>query len=256
MCLILIAIDRHPEFPVIIAANRDEFFNRPALPADFWPGKGRILAGKDLGAGGTWLGTTSEGRFAALTNYRDPYNMDKREKSRGMLPLNFLEGAQSPIQYIKEVAPADPDYNGYNLLLSNDLSRFYHYSNISRETTLLMPGIHGLSNHLLDTPWPKVETGKARLNHLIDQNRVNKEELFKMLYDKNQAADDELPSTGIGPEWERILSPMFIRAEGYGTRCSTVIKLDINGNLEFEERTFDPMDRIIHAGNYTFKIGQ
>jgi uncharacterized protein with NRDE domain len=255
MCLILLAIERHPHFPLVIAANRDEFFNRPAQPAHFWAGDHRVLAGKDIEAGGTWLGITPGGRFAALTNYRDPANMGKSQQSRGLLPLNYLRSSLSPLEYISKIAVDDAVYNGYNLLMSDDLSRFYHYSNISGESALLIPGIHGLSNHLLNTPWPKVESGRAMLENLVARETIHNEDLFEMLYHKQQAPDEELPDTGIEIELERVLSPMFIRTSGYGTRCSTVITMDRTGRIAFEERTFDADDRILEIKNFSFRIG-
>lgn len=217
------------------AANRDEFFARPTAPAEFWPDRPGILAGRDLEGGGTWLGVSRGGRFAGLTNYRDPASQKKGAPSRGALVADFLDGNSSPADYARELAKKGAAYNGYNLIFG-DGTRLYYQSN-QGEGGPLPPGVYGLSNHLLDTPWPKVARGKSRLAsalaHLPDDG-----ELLRLLQDDALAEDPLLPRTGVSLEWERLLSAAFVRAPLYGTRSSTVVLMDSAGYLSFEEVSF------------------
>ena len=237
---------------MIVAANRDEFYARPTQPASRWEDS-EILAGKDLQAGGTWLGVHPQGRWSALTNYRDPVREQQRSLSRGKLVLDYLESTGSPDQYLAQVHQERDQYNGYNLLTGNEHD-LYYYSNVAGEIKQLEPGLYGLSNHLLDTPWPKVERGKSLFHEAIQQDELDVERLFQLLTDTVKPADDALPNTGVPLAWERLLSPMFIQAEGYGTRCSTVLTIDYAGRVEFYERTYpvdlgDPVtrhDTLIH----------
>jgi uncharacterized protein with NRDE domain len=254
MCLILIALESHPQYPLIIAANRDEYFNRPTKPAHFWDKDQSMLAGKDLEAGGTWLGITTSGRFAAVTNYRDPEHMKDRALSRGLLTADFLQSIHDPQDYIRGVSSRDDQYNGYNLLLSSDLKQIYHYSNITSQLTALSNGIHGLSNHLLNTPWPKVAKARAMLEQRIARHKIDVEGLFNILCDSTVAPDPELPHTGVGLELERVLSPICIRADGYGTRCSTVILVDRHNRMTFEERTLLNGEKTVESRKYTLEI--
>ena len=242
MCLILLAHKLHPRIPLILAANRDEFHDRPTAALDFWPENGDLLAGRDLRAGGTWFGVTRGGRWAAVTNFRAPAERRTRATSRGKLVSEFLTGADSAASYLEELATADGDYNGFNLLLG-DGDGVYHYSNRSGEVTTLEPGCYGLSNHLLDTPWPKVRRGKAALRALLDEDApVDPESLLTLLNDLHQPPDDELPDTGIPRVWERRLGPMFILGTDYGTRSSTVLLGDGDNRAICVERTFGPAD--------------
>ncbi|WP_210364759.1 NRDE family protein [Bacillus sp. REN3] len=238
MCLILFAYKSHPKYSLIIAANRDEFYHRPTAPAGFWKDEPTILAGRDLEKLGTWMGVTSTGRFAALTNFRDPSEVTEGKRSRGELVADFLRGKDDPRTYLEEAAKKRELYPGYNLL-AGDQSQLYYYSNKNGAVHEVQPGIHGVSNHLLDTDWPKVKLGKAGLADTIEKNESSlAENLFDHLANADPAEDHFLPSTGVSLEWERLLSPMFIRSEGYGTRSSTVILMN-DEEIFFKERVFN-----------------
>ena len=234
MCLIALAWQAHPDYPLIVMANRDEFYRRPTTPARFWPEAPQLLAGRDLAAGGTWLGLTRHGRFAALTNYRDPA-APTGERSRGLLVSGFLEGRLSAWDYANDVAAEGEHYGGFNLLLG-DARELLVVSNRGTAPRRLTPGIHGLSNHLLDTPWPKVEKAKAGLAAALAQPMP--ESLLALLADDRQADDSALPDTGVGVAMERMLSPLFIHSPQYGTRASTVLILG-HERAQFVEQTFD-----------------
>jgi uncharacterized protein with NRDE domain len=238
MCLVLIAYQMHPNYPLVVAANRDEYYERPAAPAAFWQDAPEVGAGRDLAHGGTWLGVSRTGRFAAITNYREPkLSALPHAPSRGELVSRFLRSAAPAEDYLEILRHTAREYNGYNLIYG-ELGRLYCYSNKNNQAVLLTPGIHGLSNHLLDTPWPKVERGKRALAEAVNQSRLASADLFKVLSDPTPAADDELPDTGIGPELERMLSPIFISSEGYGTRSSTAVLFDAQGGITLAERSF------------------
>jgi len=237
MCLIVLAWRTHPNHRLIVAANRDEYFGRPAAPAGFWDDHANVLAGRDLEAGGTWLGITLDGRFAALTNYRNPADKKTDAPSRGALVSDFLTGRTNPEQYVRQVERRATDYNGFGLLAGDARSMFF-FSNRGGQVTRVAPGLHGLSNHLLDTPWPKVEKGKAGLAALLD-GPFDAEAAFRLLDDTERAPDGELPSTGVSVELEERLSAIRILAVGgYGTRCSTVLSLGEGGKIEFHERSY------------------
>ncbi len=238
MCIILFAIDQHPKYKFILAANRDEFYERPTAPTDFWAENPNILAGKDLVHGGTWLGVTKTGRFAAVTNFRDP-NQPKGRLSRGNLVKDFLFRGDSPQHYLQQIQSDRDNYTGFNLLigeLSHNTNVAY-YSNISDEIITLNSGIYGLSNHLLDTDWHKVKSGKAKLQNSL--NEITTDNLLEILADKTVANDEDLPNTGIGLERERILSPIFIETPIYGTRCSSVLLVADDDEVTFNEKSYD-----------------
>lgn len=237
MCLILAAWRVHPDFPLVVAANRDEYFARPTRSAGFWTDAPDILAGRDLSAGGTWLGITRAGRFAALTNYRDARREKQDASSRGMLVSDFLKGSAASLDYLAAIERIAPTYNGFNLLVC-DGKTFACHNNVEQRTRVLEPGIHGLSNHVLNTPWPKVTAAKLALNaslHTLPETRP----LFDFLRDETLAPDDELPSTGVSLAWERRLSSIFVRSEpsiGYGTRSSTVLVVGAQARIIFDEQ--------------------
>ena len=240
MCLILLSYRAHPYYCLVLAANRDEFYARPTAAASFWDRDPDILAGRDLKAGGTWLGVDRYGRFAAVSNYRDPGSNKTDALSRGHLVSHFLRGQQTPAAYIDNLRPKAQQYNGFNLLVGDHLEIWY-YSNRISSARMLDPGLYGLSNHVLDTPWPKVQRGKQRLSELLAHNStVDPEALLEILSDRTPAEDDLLPHTGIGLEMERILSPIFIVSPDYGTRSSTVLLIDKDEHVTFVERSFDP----------------
>ncbi len=236
MCLILAAWHRHPDYPLVVAANRDEFYTRRSAGADFWRDHPGVLAGRDLEAGGTWLGISRSGRFAALTNYRDPARQRADAPSRGRLVADFLTGDVGIDDYLATLPAAD--YNGFNLLL-NDGRRMVAFSNVSMQAHELAPGIYGLSNALLDTPWPKVGSGKTALDAALAA-LPDETGLWGLLRDDTIHPDAALPATGVTLEWERLLSAAFIRSPAYGTRCSTVVKVGADGTASFDERTWLP----------------
>lgn len=238
MCLLLLAIKRKAGYKLVLAANRDEYYDRPTAPARFWKEAPNLLAGQDLRAGGTWLGITRNGRIAAITNYRDPATLKSRAPSRGKLVTRFLLGNSSPRALIDGLAQEGNRYNGFNLVLGTKDSLWW-YSNRAKNPRSLDPGYYGLSNHLLDTPWPKVVQGKESFTALLSQDgSPAPESLFHMLGDRRVAPDESLPDTGVGLEWERILSSVFITSPTYGTRSSTLVFIDNDDKVSFLERTF------------------
>jgi uncharacterized protein with NRDE domain len=269
MCLILFAYNAHPLYSLVLAANRDEFYGRRALPAHFWQAESdttsatiaahvpptdspRVFAGRDVQAGGAWCGITTTGRFSALTNYRDFHALKDIAPSRGALTATFLFGTMSEDEYARHLEATSAPYNGFNLLFGSFTGakqKLWCYSNIDNTPKPVAAGIHGLSNAFLNTPWHKVEHGKRLFASVLEQhssngssNRSKTVELTSALLDTmtnpERANDSELPDTGVGVEMERVLSPMFISTEKYGTRCSTVLLVERNGNVTFTERTY------------------
>jgi len=239
MCLILLAWRAHPRCPLIVAANRDERYARPAAPAAWWDDAPEVFAGRDLEGGGTWMGVSRAGRFAAITNYRDPGRHRPGAPSRGALVADFLRGeGASAAAYAAGVGARGARFNGFCLLVA-DAAELWYVSNREAGPRLLAGGVYGLSNHLLDTPWPKVERGKHALAREADRARPSAERLFEVLADRAEAPAERLPDTGVGRARERALSPLFIRTPEYGTRCSTVLVIDREGEACFEERSFD-----------------
>lgn len=242
MCLIVVGWRVHPDYPLIVAANRDEFYVRPTAFADFWAEAPEIVGGRDLEAGGTWLGTTRTGRFAAVTNVREP-GAGKGLHSRGKLTQAFLAGQQTASEYVDQLEMRD--FSGFNLLLGDGLSLWY-CSNRGAAPRELGPGIYGLSNHLLDSPWPKLVTARLGFAQAIAK-LPDRGPLFDVLADDEIVPDTELPSTGVPLEWERRLSAIFVRSEDYGTRASTVLTLAGDGQITFEERSFGPHGRALQS---------
>ena len=234
MCLILVGWRAHPDFPLVVAANRDEFYARRTASADFWRDHPQVLAGRDLEAGGTWMGISRDGKFAALTNFRDPASNRPAAPSRGSLVADFLAGDSGIDAYLDSLAPAS--YNGFNLLLG-DGRRLVAFSNVSGERHKLAAGVYGLSNHLLDTPWPKVGAGKTAL-HAALAALPDETALRHLLRDDSTHPDAALPATGVPLAWERLLSAAFIHGTDYGTRCSTVLKAGADGTASFDEQTW------------------
>lgn len=249
MCLILIAWQAHPAYPVVLAANRDEFQSRPAAPAHWWR-EPQLLAGRDLAAGGTWLGVTEQGRFAVLTNYRDPSQQRADAPSRGGLVTQTLAAAVSIEEQLRLLQSASGAYNGFNLLFG-DARHLAIYESVPARGRVLAPGVYGLSNHLLDTPWPKVASAKAALAGALTQ-LPDREPLLQLLRDEAQADESQLPRTGLSQEWERLLSSAFIRAPGYGTRCSTILLIDARGRASFSEWTWNEIGQQAGRVDYNF----
>ncbi|MBK7470840.1 MAG: NRDE family protein [Betaproteobacteria bacterium] len=237
MCIALIAHQAHPVYALIIAANRDEFHARPTAAAHWWPED--VLAGRDLVAGGTWFGVHRTGRVALLTNYRDGAARDPAARSRGELVVTALLGTRPPQRLLSDLLATGENYQGYSLIGGRP-GELYCVSNRNWMVKRLPDGVSGLSNHFLDSPWPKVERAKERLREAVRAPAIDPAVLFELLRDKIQAADHELPDTGIGIERERLLSSPFIVGENYGTRSSTVLLMDRQGGVTFIERTFDP----------------
>jgi uncharacterized protein with NRDE domain len=238
MCLIFFGLNQHPEYKLVIAANRDEFYKRKTAPAHFWEDYPHILGGRDLEAGGTWMGMSKQGKISMVTNYRDLRNLKEVAPSRGHLVSDFLVNGDQPQQYGQHVLAKGEAYNGFNLVFGWPDELLY-YSNYSNSIQPLPNGIHGLSNHLLNTPWPKVERGKSKFSTLLETQKLNTHSFFELLYDENRAADDQLPDTGLSLERERVLSSMFIKSPDYGTRCSTVLLIDRDNHVRFTERVYD-----------------
>jgi uncharacterized protein with NRDE domain len=252
MCLILIAQGAHPVFPLVIAANRDEYYHRPTAQAAFWQDHPHILGGRDLECMGTWLGVTRDGRFAALTNFRDPRERKTDAPSRGTLVSDFLASDRNPRAYLEQVGRRAADYKGFNLLLG-DVREVLFFSSRTASVEALSPGVHGLSNHLLDTPWPKVTRGKRRLQGLVG-GEPSAEALLDLLHDSEPARADEMPDTGVGAELERTLSPALIVSPQYGTRASTAVLFGQDGSVSFTERTILPQGRTGPTVNLRFSL--
>lgn len=259
MCLILFAHEAHPDFPLVVAGNRDEFFVRPAAGADYWKDAPAVLAGRDLEKGGTWMGVTRDGRWAAVTNYRDGARPTTKARSRGELVAGYLTGKALAHDYVQGVARAASAYHGFNFL-AGDASGLHYASHAEEKSRAVTPGIHGLSNHLLDTAWPKVGHGMRRLQALIapggkipDAEGLE-DALLALLADRDLAEDHLLPQTGIGPDWEKKLSAAFIVAEGYGTRASTVLIIGGDGEVRFRERSFGENGVLVEDRMFRFAL--
>ncbi|HEX6071330.1 MAG TPA: NRDE family protein [Longimicrobiaceae bacterium] len=246
MCLILLALRARPDLPLILAANRDEFYARPTAAAAPWPDAPHVVAGRDLRDGGTWLGITRSGRWAAVTNFREQAPARSGAPSRGRLVSDFLLGDLSPSAYLDPLRSHAAAYNGFNLFVGDADTAFW-FSNRAPEHPLstrpLEPGIYGLSNHLLDTPWPKVERGKDAMRRAVASG-APPEDLLHTLLDRTLADDADLPATGLPADLERALSAAFIAGADYGTRSSTVIHRGADGHICFLERSFAPPDQV------------
>lgn len=241
MCLIFLAHQQRQDWPFVLISNRDEFFKRPSKEGHFWEPQYNLLGGRDQEQGGTWLAINRNGRFAAVTNYRDP-KQALGSKSRGLLVNNFVAGEQPPADYLGSLTM--DEYTGFNLLLG-DVNQIYYSSNRGDHAKALTPGIYGLSNHLLDSPWPKVVSGKERFSELIAESELDIDALFNLMTDQETAPEEQLPQTGMGNEVEKHLSSRFIPAwrngeltnyEDYGTRTTTIILMDKNGRGRWFER--------------------
>jgi uncharacterized protein with NRDE domain len=242
VCLILFAWRADAHYPLVVAANRDEFYARPTAPMSYWEDAPQVLAGRDLEAGGTWMGIARNGRFAAITNFRDPGRVRSGAPSRGPLVSGFLHGSSTPRDYLERLARQGGQYNGFNLLVG-DVEALWYYSNENGVPRPVAPGIHGLSNHLLDTPWPKVESGRRELGLMLHHHPgPTAHALLAMLEDRTLAPDDELPETGVGLARERALSPKFIELPEYGTRCSTALLASGDGDVSVTEKTHATSD--------------
>ncbi len=239
MCLITFAYRAHAEFPLVVAANRDEHYQRPTRGIHFWEDHPQLLAGRDLKAGGTWMGITRQGRFAAITNYRGLQPAPAEARSRGMLTLDFLAGSAAPADYLQAICDSGARYAGFNLLVG-DARGLYYLTNVEGRVLALSPGIHSISNGLLDSGWPKQRSAEARLAAALT-DPADHDALAETVSDRSTAADRELPDTGVALELERALSPQFIAMPEYGTRATTTLAVHQSGSVEMHERDF-------HAG--------
>ncbi len=251
MCLILFAYRCHPDFPLLIAANRDEYHQRPAQPARFWPESPQLLAGRDLLGGGTWLGVNRNGRFAAVTNFREP-GATSGERSRGEICINFLLSGNSASRFAHQLSASANQYGGYNLLLW-DGEQLCYYSNQNQQQRLLEPGIYGVSNGYLDEAWPKVVSGKQALEQALASQDIFAD-CLAMLANREQPQDHHLPNTGVGLEFERLLAPRFILSNDYGTRVSTVLGVPEEGELSFIEQSFAANGAYCGRVRYDFSL--
>lgn len=255
MCLIILAHQLWPNQPLVVSANRDEFFARPTAPARFWPANPSILAGQDLEQGGTWLGVTRSGRFAAITNYRDPARTLPAPRSRGELTLDYLQGTSSPENYLQAVSARATDYAGFNLLVADQHSMWYFSNSGSTPAApqALAPGLYGLSNASLDTPWPKVELGKQRLSELAG-TQPDHDRLLAVVSDRQLAPPEDLHRQGLTGDMDQALSAQFIQAGVYGTRCSTTLWMKAGGQAQWRETSYDETGAVAGVVEETFSL--
>lgn len=268
MCLIVIAWHAHRDFPLIVAANRDEFFQRPTESAHWWQDAPGLLAGRDTLRGGTWLGVTKQGRVAMVTNYREPPTGPRAPESRGALVGDYLRGDMPAADYLHDITTRRANFDGFNLI-AGDRGELWFLGKREPGPRALGAGIHGMSNGDLDAPWPKVLKGNLVMRHLLvsvegspppERGRPREgvealsNELFSMLADRTPAAGADLPDTGVGRELEQKLSPIFVRMDGYGTRSSTVVVINRNGDVHFQERSFGDDGRPSGDATYEFRL--
>jgi len=252
MCLLVLALRKHPRLPLIVAGNRDEFHTRPAQAAHWWPDRRNIIGGRDLQAGGSWLAMHRDGRFAAVTNYRDAHRENAGLRSRGHLITGFLDADAGVNEYLESI---DGDaYAGFNLLVADRRSAGY-LSNRGAGMRELPPGVYGLSNATLDDPWTKVTRTRSKLATLIDEDDVNETSLMRMLGDREKASVDEVQTNGLSFSMAHVLTAPFIVHPEYGTRCSTVLTIDDAGNVRFLERRFGPDGRPGGDAKFVFESG-
>lgn len=238
MCLILIAWKTHPDYPLILLANRDEKKSRPTQALHTWESQPTIYAGRDNESGGSWLGVTPQGRFAAVTNLRDTQTAPAEPRSRGFLVTDFLQNRQQPSDYLRGIEAEQANYRGFNLLVGNPKALVY-LNNRGDATRLLTRGVYGMSNAPISAIWPKVQESKVGFIRLISKREPDTEELFKMMQTDTQYPDNLLPDTGVGQDVERQLSPIFIPGQDYGTRSTTLLMWDNHGNVRMQERSYD-----------------
>lgn len=249
MCLIVLALGAHPDYPLVLAANRDEFYARPTRDAAWWPDNPQILGGRDLQAGGTWLAAHRSGRFATVTNFGEARRPNARQRSRGLLVTNFLEGSLSPTEYLETI---DGDaYAGFNLIVG-DASGVAYRSNRDAGVRSLAPGTYGLSNTLLDGPWHKIRRSKEKLQSLLAEDRINDNELLRLMGDQQKAPADQVESGRLDFATAYALTAPFIVLPNYGTRCTTVLLVDKDGKWHFVERRFGAGGE--HAGETRFSF--
>ncbi len=253
MCLVVFAWKSHPDYKLILAANRDEFHGRPSQEAHWWPDLPDVLAGRDLQAGGTWLATARSGRFATVTNYREQQQAHGGLRSRGEIVTRFVSTDIEAMTYVSSIA--GENYAGVSVLAA-DHGNICYMSNRGDEPVSLAPGIYGLSNASLDTPWTKLTRTKAALTALIDSDNINTTELLRLLADKTPAASAEVESSDFPFKLARALTAPFIVSNTYGTRCSTILLHSNDGRIDFCERRFDPDGAANGDSNFSFSCEQ
>ena len=254
MCLILFAWRAHPRYSLIVAANRDEFHDRPSAVAHWWVGAPGVLAGRDLQAGGTWMGVSRSGRFAAVTNYREPLTPEQpMERSRGYLVRDFLIGENSAMKHASHVTDTGSAYHGFSLLLA-DGRELACASNRMKTPVRVAPGVHALSNHLLDTSWPKANHGRLRLQALLEADQVDVESLMGVLTDRSLVPGEEPAAFDLRLAPERLTRIAFVVSPEYGTRCSTVMLVDRELQVEYVERQFDSGGSAVGTARFAFAM--
>lgn len=244
MCLIVFAYKYHPKYPFILAGNRDEFHERPTQKLHVWEGDPEILAGKDLMAGGTWLGINQHGKFAALTNYRDLSNIKEPTPSRGYIVSDILQSELSTSDQLTVLAPDFPNYNGFNLI-AGTLDDLYFVSNHGDHIQKIKPGLYGISNASLNTPWPKINSALEDFSAALNKDRPDENEIFELLCNTKRYPESMLPKTGLSPEMEKAVSSVFILTEDYGTRSSALLMFDKNDKITFTEKTYLPGTTVV-----------
>ena len=237
MCLILFALQQHKDYPLVVIANRDEYYARPTETAHWWPDTPGIFAGRDLEARGTWMGVNRNGRFAAVTNVREPGKSEPAKLSRGKLTRDFLASRESAKIFLKNIESSAGDYAGFNLLVG-DSAGLYYYSNRHPAIHRITPGIYGVSNGLFDEAWPKLSSGKLALTTTV-KTGLDNNALMQILTDHTTAEEEVLPETGVPPDIERMLSSRFIRSDNYGTRACSIVKFNRHQQIEFVEHNYD-----------------
>ncbi len=237
MCLIAIAYRCHDEYPLLVAANRDEFHDRPTQVSASWQDIPHLIAGRDLSAGGTWMGVTRQGRFAAITNHRNPPTTPEQPRSRGFLTLDYLAGDEGPEEYLQRLKPEAGNYAGFNLLLG-DAQTLWCFSNIDGKSIELAAGVYSLSNASLDSSWPKQQLARREMQALLDSD-ITHESLQATVSNRAAVPDSQLPDTGVGQEMERLLAPQFIVDESYGTRATTSLHIDHSGAIGWRENSYN-----------------
>jgi len=257
MCLLIFAHRADPRYPLVLAANRDEFHARPTAPSAFWPEYPGLLAGRDLAQGGTWMGITRDGRFAAVTNYRDPSRTIPAPRSRGELPLTYLAGERDPESFLLDLLPRADEYAGFNLLVGDIDSFWYLTNSLPPEDCTprrLQAGLYGLSNARLDTPWPKVELGKQRLRGLLQHGEFDHGNLASVVGDRQLADPRDLKRQGLDQGMDQMLSAQFIATATYGTRSSTTLWVDSEGLARWRERSFDAYGSAVEQREEAFNL--
>lgn len=253
MCLIVIAWKAHPRYRLVLAGNRDEFHARPSAPLGWWPHKGDVAGGRDLEAGGTWLAVRRDGLVGAVTNVRAPDALRPGGPSRGALVPGFLGSGTAPLEYARAAA-GRAELSGFNLLVADGRELAWATNHPGAHAESLAPGVYGLSNHRLDTPWPKVVVSRSALASELAAVEPDREHLFAVLARREPAPDEDLPDTGLDRERERLLSSPFIVSPAYGTRSSSLLMVAHDGSVDFEERRYDPAGRETGRNGLRFSL--